>query len=103
MKELEDFKANQIGVEIKAEAEQKKEIKLIGQQRKVPGLTLWEYNENTKELTKAKFQKVNVMIHGLGMSPESITNTHKVIVNENCVYFQALNRANALRKISKSL
>lgn len=99
MKELEDFKANQIGVEIKAEAEQKKEIKLVGQQRKVPGLTLWEYNENTKELKKAKFQKVNVMIHGLGMSPESIKNTHKVVVNENCIYFQALNENNAKRKL----
>lgn len=88
-------------IEIAEEREQKKEIKLIGQQRKIPGLILFEYNEKTKVLQRAQFQKENVVITSLSMSPESIKHQHKVVVNENCVYIQALNEKNALKKVAK--
>lgn len=97
MKELEEFKEKPI--EIVAEQQQKKEIKHIGQQRKVRGHILWEFNEKTRELKRAQFKKTNVFISAINMSPESITETHKVVVNENCVYFQALNKKNAKKKL----
>jgi len=99
MKELfkDSFESNK--VEIVEEQQQKKEIKLIGQQRKVPGLILWEYNKTTKLIQVAKFRKINIFISSLAMSPESITETHKVVVNENCIYIQSLNLKNAIKKL----
>jgi len=101
MKELfkDSFDSNK--VEIVEEKQQKKEIKLIGQQRKVPGLILWEFNEKTKVINRAKFKLTNVFISSLSMSTESITHTHKVIVNENCVYIQALNLKNAIKHLKR--
>ena len=101
MKELfkESFDSNKI--EIVEEQQQKKEIKLIGQQRKVPGLILWEFNETTRLIQRAKYKMTNVFISSLSMSTESITHTHKVVVNENCVYIQALNLKNAIKHLKR--
>ena len=80
-------------IEIVIQKEVKKELKLIGSQRKISGLTLWQFNENTKELTKARFKESSYVIGG-GIKLS-------VITEENCIYFQALNRKNALKKINK--
>jgi hypothetical protein len=99
MKELENHKENKI--EIVAEQEQRKEIKLIGQQRKVRGLILWEYNTKTLELREAQFKSENVSISSLQVSPELVQRHSRVVVNENCIYIQALNRENAGKKVIK--
>lgn len=98
MKELfkDSFESNR--VEIVEEQQQKKEIKLISQQRKIRGLILWECNQKTGLIERAKFKKTNVFISSLSQSVESITDTYKVVVNENCVYIQALNFDNATKK-----
>ena len=98
MKELEDIKADRI--EIVAEQQQKKEIKLIDSQRKIRGLILWEFNYKTRELIPAKFQPLSVMISG-GSARIETTEVSKVMVNENCIYLQALNRKNAIKQLNK--
>jgi len=90
-------------VEIVAEQQQKKEIKLIGQQRKIPGLTLWEYNERTKELAPAQFKRQDFELTTLDPEPPNLHISHRVHVNEGCIYFQALNRKNAEKKLHKIL
>lgn len=97
MKELfrDSFDSNK--VEIVEEKQQKKEIKLIGQQRKIRGLTLWEYNWLTHKIDKAKFKKVNAFISGTSTS-SYVVDTFKVVVSENCEYVQALNIRNAIKK-----
>lgn len=95
---LEDIKSDRI--EIVAEQQQKKEIKLIGRQRKIRGLILWEFNYKTKELHPAKFQPLSIMISGGGAGTET-TEVSKVRVNENCIYLQALNRKNAIKQLNK--
>lgn len=90
-------------IEINVEQQQKKEIKLIGNQRKINGLTLWEFNHKTKELQKAKYSKVDIELRSLSTRAEDLVNRHKVVVNENCLYFQALNEKNAIKKINKKL
>ncbi len=80
-------------MEIVIQKEVKKELKLIGSQRKISGLTLWQFNEKNKELTKATFKESSYVIGG-GVKL-------RVITEENCIYFQALNRKNALKKIKK--
>jgi hypothetical protein len=100
MKEvIQDF--NETKVEITAEKEQRKEIKLIGQQRKIPGLILWEFNTKTNELQPAQYKKEDVEIKSLDPTPEALTKRNKVVVNEHCIYFQALNRKNAIKKLSR--
>jgi hypothetical protein len=101
MKEiLQGFKDSEI--EIRDEQQQKKEIKLIGRQRKVRGLTLFEYNEVTKALEIAKYKKQDYSLESLSLDPSKLKISNKVEVNEHCIYFQALNRKNAERKLIKS-
>lgn len=101
MKELlkDEFQDSQ--VEIVEEKQQRKEIKLIGQQRKVPGLTLWEFNRKTKELNKAQFKKQDILINTLKVSASASTKSNRVIVNEGCFYFQCLNRKNAMKHLKR--
>ena len=99
----EIFKDSFNNIEIVEEEQQKKEVKLIGQQRKVPGLILWEFNETTKLIKRAEFKKTSVVISSLSMSPESINRNHKVIVNENCFYIQALNLKNAIKQVKRTM
>lgn len=101
MKELiQDFKDAEI--EIAVEKQQRKEIKLIGRQRKIRGLTLWEFNMKSKELKPAQFKKQDFQISSLVPSPSGLSISNKVEVNEHCVYFQALNRLNAIKKIKNT-
>lgn len=98
MKELtQEFKDTK--VEIVSEKEQKKEVKLIGRQRRIPGLTLWEFNRVTQELLPAQYKKEDVVISKLSTSKEDLVKRNNVIVKENCFYFQALNEKNARRKL----
>lgn len=102
MKEFDEIDKALDGVEIRAEQEKKKEVKLIGKQRRIPGLTLWEFNKKTKDLEKAKFKKQDVILSTL--DPTVVANStthHKVEINEGCFYFQALNKKNAQKKLKK--
>lgn len=100
MKEVtESFK--ETTVEIVEERQQEKQIKLIGKQRKIPGLTLWEFNHSTKQLSKAKYKPVSVMISA-SLNDSETTRVFKCVVNENCLYFQALNEPNARKKLIKA-
>jgi hypothetical protein len=101
MKELfKDFKDNEIKYEVKAQQDQRKEIKLVASDRKIPGLTLWEYNQNTGKLQKAKFKTDETLeLKSLSVNPEQLRKSNKVIINENCIYFQALNERSARKKL----
>lgn len=98
MKELiKDFQDNKI--EIVEEEQQKKELTLLGQQRKIKGLILWEKNLKTGKIERAKYKKTNAFISGIGDGTvDSVTHTFTVVVNENCIYAQALNLKNAKKK-----
>lgn len=95
MKELEKLNP----IEIREEQQQKKEIKCIGSQRAVKGLTLYEFNKTTKKIRRAEFKKEDLVLNSLS---DKVTLSKKVVVKENCVYVQALNKSNAMRKINKS-
>jgi hypothetical protein len=102
MKELtQEFQENE--VEIVEEKQIKKEIKLIGRQRKIRGLILWEYNTKSGDLKPAQFKKQDFQITSLTPSPQELKISNKVEVNEGCIYFQALNRSNANKKLLKHL
>lgn len=100
MKELtNEFKETE--VEIVVEKQQRKEIKLLGSQRKIPGLTLWEYNLKSKELAPAEFKKEDVRLNTLSTAKAALSNHHKVEVKIDCFYIQALNKRSAMKKINR--
>lgn len=85
--------------------------KLLSQMVFKPGLPVWEYNETTKVLGEAKF-KTTMLEMSKRKSP-TLTETvfdigatqdvvHRILDKQDgCMYFQALNRTNALRKIDR--
>lgn len=88
-------------VEIVAEKQQQKVIKLIGQQRKIRGHILWEYNHKTHELNPATYKKQDFKLESLVPSSAAMSISNKVQVNDHCDYFQALNRKNAKKKLAQ--
>lgn len=95
MKELtKEFQDNEIA--IVQEAEQKKNLELLRKERKVRGHILWQFNTKTRELTPAKYKAVKIEILG-----NSYNEKFEVVVNENCIYFQSLNRDNAKKTLKK--
>jgi hypothetical protein len=102
MKELENQPQKKDSIEIIAQAEVKKEIKLIGSQRVIPGLTLWQFNLISGVLTKALFKSEDLVLDFTKHNPaKDLAKRKKVIIEENCVYFQALNTKNALKVLRR--
>ncbi|AHM62323.1 hypothetical protein D770_20370 [Flammeovirgaceae bacterium 311] len=82
------------------EQQEKKVVELLGTTRKRPGLTLFEYNKLTGELNKAAFTEEKVHVADFSAkNPEKPTMRSKVVIKEHCIYFQALNMANASKKL----
>lgn len=78
--------------------QQRKEYRLIGSQKHIPGLILFEYDLTTGVLSRASAQKeINLNIDG------SVGSTTRVDAKDLCLYVQAINEANALRKIRLKL
>ena len=76
----------------------KYEIKLIGSQRMIPGLTLWEFNVKDKTIKKAHSKNAAVQYNEqLGVRDVR----YQVMLNQDCVYIQALNVQNAMKKLYK--
>lgn len=99
-------------IEIQVEQQQKKEIKLIGSQRKIPGLTTWEYNQKTKEINPAKFISSEVNLKSVPKGEDKtkryyhdpmnkIVMVNKLVASDNCIYIQALTKGRAIYKLSK--
>jgi hypothetical protein len=78
----------------------KKQITLIGSQRKIKGLTMFEFNPVALTLEPASFKESTVSITGKRVVDRKIV--HKLIYKEGYVYVQALNKKNAYKQIAKS-
>lgn len=75
----------------------KKEVKLLGSQRKIKGLTMFEYNPKDQTLEPAKFEEVNAELQG-----KVIVVRNKLIYKDGCSYIQALNKRVAFKKLVKA-
>ena len=79
-------------------AEQRKEISRIGTVRRLPGLKLYEYDLTTGEIREADVQtEATLKLDG------PMGRTGKVDAKELCLYVQALNLPNAVRKFRELL
>lgn len=80
----------------------KKELKLVGSQRKIPNHILWEYNTITKILKRAEFKKEPYVLDFTKPNPaKDLISKMTVVTNENCKYFQAMNEKNAWKRINQ--
>lgn len=90
--------ADKINEGVRQEQVQKKknEFHFIGDERKVKGHTLFAYNTVTKEIKPAPINE-SVSI-GMDLQP---VYQHRVCVKKDCIYVQALNAKNALKKLKR--
>lgn len=74
---------------------QKKELKFIGNQRAIPGLTLFSYNLETGEIKVAEM----VTEAALDYKTRQLIYKKKLVIERFCVYRQALNKKNFIKKL----
>lgn len=73
-----------------------REYKLTDKKRRVPGHTLFSFNQKTKEIKRAEIVKeVSV---GLNMKP---VTTSKTVIEPDCYYEQALNEKNFRKRLKR--
>ncbi len=72
------------------------EYKHIGKVRKNPGHTLFSFNRKTKEIKPAQFEYKCA----LGLDGKVHTET-RVVVEPDCFYEQALNKANFIKRLKR--
>lgn len=106
------------------ERQQEQHYRILGKQIHVPGLTLFEYDSDTKILRRAEITKPKTEVvfpvkkapekrhdksKGL-LNPEYFINKHaqenersvgQVLFKKGCVYFEALNQRSAEKKLVK--
>jgi hypothetical protein len=86
--------------------QQKKHIQLLGRQNRNKSHILWSFNTETKELKRAAFATQSNTLYLNSFNHDDVMKTirtfySRVLVEQNCIYFQALNEENALKKLKK--
>jgi hypothetical protein len=89
--------SNKIDIESKKDVKQ--ELKLVGRIRKIPGLTLYQFNYETLELKPTEIKK-NTSVKFEDQTP---VEHSKAYMDSKCFYFQCLNLEKAVKKINKFL
>lgn len=77
-------------------AKKQKEYHMVGHVRRVPGLTLFEFNKRTHEIRPAQIKREAVLT--TDGTPVFRTRTD---IHQDCFYLQALNVKNAEKKLKK--
>jgi hypothetical protein len=101
MKELELH--NNIGVnsaakvEMNVKKQQEIEYVLEGTIKPQKGHFVWELNEETGAINKAQYKQDTVAYNPMAEKP-----TERLIINPDCIYIPALNKANAKAKYLKN-
>ena len=91
MKELE--LKNETKIEISVKQKKQVERELIGKILPHEGHTIYQINDETLEIEKAKFSNVTYQFGG--------ENRKEIIVKKGCTYISALNKKNALKKFKQ--
>ena len=90
--------------EIQAKKKQRQEYKFIGNIRHQAGHILFSINTITGEIKQAEFQKEPIITwEQAKMVNDGVGLPRKVIIEKDCVYIEAMNEENAIKKYRKSL
>lgn len=93
---IDKIKSSDKEVRIEQSVRKDVEYKYTNSQKKVAGHTLFSFNTVTKELKVADLKR-SVSI-GFNLQPVYKTEVTK---EKDCIYIQALNKANAIKRIKK--
>ena len=77
---------------------QKREEKFLGKLRVVPGLTLFSFNYETGEI---KVAEMNTELT-INFKTHESKCTKKIVIEPHCIYRQALNRKNFIKKLVRA-
>ena len=96
MKELnaDELKAAKIQIEAVQGKDQDQQFKFLQSIRKKKGHKVFELNLDTQEIQEAEFHVEKVVDLN-----DALRERRKIIIKKNCLYIQALNEKNALRKV----
>lgn len=85
--------------QVRIEREQKKrqEFTFLGSERVVRGHTMFSFNVVTKEIKVAALKHCDTF----DLSKMDVAYNPKIIVEENCVYRQALNKKNLIKRLKR--
>lgn len=98
MKEINPENLFAGGTELVSPVQQPKQKKYLGSVKRQPGLNLYEVNVATLEVNFAKTDVIPVI------NKEGVSSTRNMLrVNKGCIYVQAMNTKNALRKALKHI
>lgn len=89
-------KDNLSGEQIEYLQKKQHEYKHIGRMNKVPGHTLFSFNQKTKEIKTATFEREV----SIGMYGQPIYKT-RCVIEPNCFYEQALNKKNFIKRLKR--
>lgn len=84
-------------VRYEVEQEKRKELVLIRKEKKVPGHTMFSYNTVTHEIKPAKI----VYTTDYDYHTRQPINAPKLITEPNCIYRQALNVKNLIKRLQR--
>lgn len=83
-------------VRMETEALKKKEYHLIHSQRRQRGHTLFSFNTVTKAIGVVKYKRdIQLNLDG------TVAYNNKVTIDKDCIYIQALNKKNCMKKLRK--
>ena len=89
--------------EIQAKKKQRQEYKFIGNIRHQAGHILFSINTITGEIKQAEFQKEPIITwEQAKMVNDGVGLPRKVVIEKDCVYIEAMNEENAMKKYHKS-
>lgn len=80
---------------------QKQGHRFLGTMIRRPGLTLFEYDSKTKTVRTAEVNTQQFYSYNAKRNKFSFSTTSRVQARDGCMYFQALNLKNAIRKVRK--
>ena len=96
--------SNMQGDEVRQEqvVKKQKEYHMVGQQRRVPGHTLFEFNKKNEEIRPAQITRKAQLLYSHDNKPrENVKFETRVDIHNDCFYLQALNIKNAEKKLKK--
>lgn len=76
---------------------QKHEQVFIGSTRRIPGLTMFSFNTETKEIKVAPIKR-DVIFDYRTRTP---LYNQSIVIEKNCIYLQALNKKNFIKKLKR--
>ena len=74
---------------------QKREFKLIGRQRKVPGHIMFSFNLKTGEIKVAPVEHTK----DIDFRTREPLTSDRIVIEPDCLYRQALNRRNFIKRL----